>query len=353
MTDITMQLAAVAHKALGRRVRWPFPEEEQVRWVQDKRHMLLMAERVGIACPRTFMMSEDENLEDVSRKITYPAVIKPRFSRFLRDRVWASGSVQYAGGREELIAKYHESSVRIPGPLVQERIVGEGRGVFLLVWDGKLKAAFGHRRLREKPPWGGVSVCCESVRLDEDLVQKALALLQAVGWQGVAMVEFKVDRRDGQPKLMEVNGRFWGSLQLAIDAGMDFPLLLHRLAMGEKMPPQLEYKVGVMSRWLLGDLDHLLIRFRHPRGPAGITEDSGSRLVACLKFLNFFERNSRLDVVRFDDLRPGWFELKHYVRESLHGFSWRRAPASIPGRTVHTVSGGAESKPPTDHVTPS
>ena len=62
---------------------------------------------------------------------------------------------------------------------------------------------------------------------------------------------------------MEVNGRFWGSLQLAIDAGMNFPLLFYRLAIGEDVPSQFDYKAGVRSRWLLGDLDQLLIRLTH------------------------------------------------------------------------------------------
>jgi predicted ATP-grasp superfamily ATP-dependent carboligase len=294
-----------------------------------------MAERVGIACPRTFMTSEDENLEDVSRKITYPAVIKPRFSRFLRGGAWASGSVQYAGGREELIAKYHESSVRIPGPLVQERIVGEGRGVFLLVWDGELKAAFGHRRLREKPPWGGVSVYSETVPLDSALVQQSLELLQAIRWQGPAMVEFKLDERDGRAKFMEVNGRFWGSLQLAIDAGVNFPLLLYRLALGESVPVQRDYRVGIRSRWLLGDLDNLLIRLRGRNWPNGLPGSDRSKLKATLDFLKLYESNSRFDVLRFGDLGPGWFEFKDYVRATLR--SLRRhssAAVSSEGRST-------------------
>jgi hypothetical protein len=200
---------------------------------------------------------------------------------------------------------------------VQEKVEGEGRGVFLLLWDGEVKAAFCHRRLREKPPWGGVSVLSESLPLDEELVGRSAALLRKLGWQGVAMVEYKLDARDARAKLMEVNGRFWGSLQLAIDAGMDFPLLLYRLATGEDVPAQRNYRAGVKSRWLLGDLDHLWIRLRHAQGPNGAPLGGGSRLRACLDFLKLAERGQRYDVMRAEDFGPAWFELKGYVRDAL------------------------------------
>jgi len=149
--------------------------------------------------------------------------------------------------------------------------------------------------------------------LNDELVEKSLALLKAIGWQGVAMVEYKVDRRDGWPKLMEVNGRFWGSLQLAIDAGMNFPLMLYRLATGEQVPPQFKYRAGVRCRWLIGDFDHLLIRFTHPLNPDGSRSSAGSRLRACLNFMKFWEPNTRNEVFRLDDPAPGWFEIKGYV----------------------------------------
>ena len=83
-------------------------------------------------------------------------------------------------------------------------------------------AFFAHKRLRERPPWGGVSVLSESAEPDPRLKALARQLLDDACWHGVAMVEFKV-APDGTPYLMEINTRFWGSLQLAIDAGVDFP----------------------------------------------------------------------------------------------------------------------------------
>ena len=317
MTDVTVQLVVRVRDLLPERVHIPFPSEEKIDWVQDKRRVLLTAREVGMGIPETFLLEPDERLEEVAPRVRFPVVIKPRFSRYLCGNRWVNGDVRYARDADELKATYLASHAKIPFPLVQEKIEGEGRGVFLLLWNGEMKAAFCHRRLREKPPWGGPSVYRESIPLDESLVRKSAALLRTIGWQGAAMVEFKMDGRNGEAKLMEVNGRFWGSLQLASDAGMNFPLLLYRLVCGEHAAAQFDYQSGVRSRWLLGDLDHLLIRLRGERGPDG-SGIRGTRLGACMDFLKFHERNTRYEVFRREDFRPGIQEIRDYLKALGH-----------------------------------
>jgi predicted ATP-grasp superfamily ATP-dependent carboligase len=319
VTDVTVRLVAEMRDRMAGQIIIPMPPAEVIHQSQDKAFVLALAQKLGIACPRTVTPADGEDVREVARDLAFPVVIKSRFSYFYQDGRWRSGRVQYASSPEELAARYRESSQHIPQPLVQEKLNGEGRGVFLLVWNGQLKGAFCHRRLREKPPWGGVSVHRESIPLDQKLVEQSFTLLKALGWQGVAMVEFKMDARDGTAKLMEVNGRFWGSLQLAIDAGADFPLLLYRLATGENVPAQFEYRVGVKSRWLLGDLDHLLITMRNPGALNGSAPRS--RLHALAQFLKFYEPGIRYEVFRMDDPRPGWFESKSYFQDMLKGLT--------------------------------
>ena len=320
MGDITTWLASEARESIETWTELPIPGPDQIKQAQDKGQVLDLAQRLGIPCPAVASLARADDLAQAARRIGYPLVIKPRFSHFRRNGCWVSGPVQYAYSEQDLRQKYHECEARIPQPLIQERLSGEGRGVFLLVWDGQLKGAFCHRRLREKPPWGGVSVYRESIPLDEGLVEKSFTLLKALSWRGVAMIEFKMDARDGLPKLMEVNGRFWGSLQLAIDAGLNFPLLLYRLACGENVRPEFDYKIGVKSGWLLGDLDQLLIRLT--RSGNGLPE--GSKLKACAEFVKFRERDLHYEVFRRDDPRPGWFELKSYMREILRSVKGSR-----------------------------
>lgn len=328
MSDVTMRLAAeVAPELMALGTRWPFPSLESIELAQDKRHVLKVASGLGMACPRE-LLPEASAVEDVAPTLRYPVVIKPRFSRYLHCDTWVQGSVQYADNPAELIALYRTCHSRIPNPLVQEWVEGVGCGVFVLRWDGQLKAAFSHRRLREKPASGGVSVLCESAPLDECLVGDCIHLLSALRWQGPAMVEFKLDR-SARPVLMEVNGRFWGSLQLALDAGVNFPAMLYRLAVGETLPSCSDYRIGVRSRWLLGDLDRLLLRLLG-RKATGRQVANGSRVQACREFLDFSATSGRLENPRWDDLRPFWFECGSYLRKRTLSLG-RSRPAPTTG----------------------
>jgi predicted ATP-grasp superfamily ATP-dependent carboligase len=125
-------------------------------------------------------------------------------------------------------------------------------------------------------------------------------------------VEFKHDARDGVSKLLEINGRFWGSLQLAIDAGVDFPYLLYRLAVEGDVAPTRGYEVGTRLRWWLGDLDSLALQLRGRRGWA-------ERRGAIREFLHPAGRPARAEVLRRDDLAPAALELWQYAGDALQG----------------------------------
>ena len=154
-----------------------------------------------------------------------------------------------------------------------------------------------------------------------DMRRFAQLLLDDLRWRGVAMVEFKVDRRDGQPRLMEINGRFWGSLQLAIDAGVDFPSILIDSFSGRVVAPSSPYRVGVRSRWFWGDVDALLLQlFSH----AVVAHPIRDRARAIGAFLKLWGPQLHYDNPRRSDLKP-------WIRETAHWF--RRVATSQLGRT--------------------
>ena len=203
--------------------------------------------------------------------------------------------------------------------LIQERIVGPGVGVFVLFDRGQLLAAFAHRRLREKPPSGGVSVLRESVPLAPSLRHYAVRLLGGPGLAWGRDDGIQAGPPDRKYYLMEVNGRFWGSLQLAIDAGVDFPYLFYQLALDRHPDVCGSYRAGVKSRWLLGDLDHLLLRLFKSDRALRLPESAPSRARTLLDFLKFAEPGLHYEVVDPDDLQPCFREIRQYARAFAAG----------------------------------
>jgi predicted ATP-grasp superfamily ATP-dependent carboligase len=317
--DVTTHLVARNRDALEQHCAVAAPPFEAFDLVANKWRLLQRAARCGIAIPHTHVVDAVSGLKGALSQIEYPAVVKPVRSRIPTDLGWLVGTVHYAHSEVDLLHLYRTVDYLACHPsLIQERIVGPGRGLFVLCDRGRLCAAFAHRRLRERPPSGGMSVLCESVALDPQLRDDAMRLLGPLGWHGVAMLEYKQDRRTGKVFLMEVNGRFWGSLQLAVDAGVDFPYLSYQLALGQRPEVPLTYQIGVKSRWLLGDLDHLLLRlFRSDRD---IPDWAPSKRRTLFEFLKFFAPSMRYDVFHWNDARPAVYELRDYTKDYMRSF---------------------------------
>jgi len=325
MTDVTMgEILSHADRFSGH-VGIPFDGYDQYSALSDKERLFRQALALEIAVPATVFSTDlDRKVArqggDVlsGRGLSYPVVVKPAASRIRTDRGWTATSVSYALRPKQLQAILSDSSESRPRFLIQEKIQGPGIGIFLLLSRGKVLARFAHQRVREKPPSGGVSVVCRSIEPPADAMRAAEALLGLSGWSGVAMVEFKRDRRDGRCKLMEVNARFWGSLQLAISAGVDFPYLLYRAATGNQPENSTTYRKGLFSRWELGDLDHLLIRLKGSRAGLNLPVGAPSKFQTLARFsLDFIRPEIRSEVLRFDDPRPFFFEIDRYVKDIL------------------------------------
>lgn len=269
----------------------------------DKHGLTDRAAAAGLSVPRGVLIADPAALEGLPPGFEYPVVLKARRSRFLAEGRWVAGDARIVRDAGELATAARTPGLR-QGALLQEFVPGHGEAVFLLARAGRTLAAFAHRRIREKPPTGGVSVMRESIAPDPDLLAGSERLLAALDWTGVAMVEFR--RPPDEPAvLMEINPRLWGSLQLAVDAGVDFPSLLIALHRGETVPPA-SPRLGVRCRWLLGDLDHLLICLRRRQARAATGRGAG-QVVG--DFVRGFFDGSRLEVCRRDDLRPFGREL--------------------------------------------
>ena len=250
----TQVLVTKNRERLEKMVRIPFADPGLALRVHDKGFLASFAREHGVDSPATFVPEGPEAAAAMAPKLPYPVLVKPRHSSGGRGIVRVDREADFQAG-------YARVHTRYPGPIVQECIPpgGEALGVAVLMnYASDPRASFAYRRLREYPIAGGPSTLRESI-WNPELLETAERLLSLLGWVGVAMVEFKVDPRDGRPKLLEVNPRFWGSLHHAIRCGVDFPFLLYSLAVEGDVARVHGYRVGAKSRSLLhGDLLHFL-----------------------------------------------------------------------------------------------
>ena len=303
------------HVDLFAGVRIPTSDLHHFRRACDKEAVLALARTLGVAVPAQWTVPGENGTVPEIPLEHFPVVVKPARSVAGSVGHRRKVGVRHANTPDQLRARVRELGPGAGPFLIQSRVEGPGIGVFLLRWGGQVLASFAHRRIREKPPSGGVSVSCESIAMPPALLAQSTSLLDALDWAGVAMIEYKHDTRSGKTYLMEINPRFWGSLQLAIDAGVDFPWYLTQLALGQQIVPVHQWRVGVRSRWCLGELDHLIARLRRSRVELDLPVDAPGVLRTAASILVPWRRGQRGDVFRFSDPAPA-------LREAL---TWMRA----------------------------
>ncbi|HUE28748.1 MAG TPA: ATP-grasp domain-containing protein [Solirubrobacteraceae bacterium] len=279
MEDATCEWLLSHGDELAENVEWLLPPAESFALARDKASTFSLAQELGIPVPRTYTPASAGELGDlVASNPVEEFVVKPRTS---------SGSAGIVYG-SDIRAISLEQHWELHGPLLlQERIPRDGvaYGVSLL-FDraGQERAAFAHRRLREYPVSGGPSTQRVSAELGE-LHSYSRRLLSSLDWAGVAMVEWKIHPQGNRPMLLEINPRFWGSLALAVHAGVDFPTLYADAALGRPLPSALpSYPAGIVSRWMLpGDI------LRYATSPADQREPLGDFLRGSLRNAEEFD----------------------------------------------------------------
>ena len=304
MTEQTIAIL-LQHREHLTGIGLPFAGSDTIDRLADKCRLTELATSLSVPCPESVHVDPDAGAADL-HSLDYPVVIKPGKSWLATASGWLHSTVSHAADADaagDIIASSPELALH--PYMIQQHVPGHGSGVFAIYDHGKPLAFFAHRRIHEKPPRGGISVICESVAVDDRLLEHSRRLLDAVQWHGVAMVEFRVD--GDQAWLMEVNTRFWGSLQLSIDAGVDFPWMLYQLSRGQPPEAVEGYREGVRLRWLFGDLDWLYLVIKDSE--FGLMKKLG----AVLNFLFIAPFTSRHEINRLSDMAPFRLELRQYL----------------------------------------
>lgn len=286
--DTMLFLAKNAQKL---QCRLGFPDYETIKAASDKSLLIKHAMEHNIPCPKTFFITKPEDLRDCIPEISFPVVLKPK---------WGDGGkgIRFMDSTDEL-NKNAAGYLAKNGPfLLQEKIPFTTKFTVgtLSNADHELRRACVIRELRNYPIETGQACFVETVE-DQNLVSLSEKLLKSLNFTGIADIDFVIDERDNKPKLMEVNSRFWGSVQVAINAGCDFPVLLHRMLQDGDIARSFSYKTGVRCRYVLfNDLARVLTILRRAV-PLKVKQK------AVLDFLRFHEDEGYY-VYSLDDLVP-------------------------------------------------
>jgi predicted ATP-grasp superfamily ATP-dependent carboligase len=288
---------AAADRLRGRfpsEVRVALPSCESLAVANDKERTAELARRLGLRTPRERRIASLEEAQAAWRELGAPLVLKSAREEGVK-------TVRYARAEAGVPAAFEAARTASGGAvLAQEYIAGEGYGFSALYWNGVLQRSLMHRRVREWPPSGGTSACAESVPDAPALAQAGAALLDALRWHGVAMVEFKGALAPGALALIEINAKFWGSHDVALAAGVDFPGDLVALLEGRTLAPAQAPPKAVRFAWPFGgDLWHGLFR---PASLPAVLRDALSPAVG--------------HSWRLDDLSPLVFEIAQWARSA-------------------------------------
>jgi hypothetical protein len=297
------------------------PRPGPLAHVLDKTKTLATAEAIGITTPQSWQPQPTDNFPARAAKLTYPVILKwadpPAALPLLASCGLRFEKTEYIADATALIAALHRYDVMASWPLVQNYVAGHGVGQMFHMQKGRATLRFQHRRIHEWPPEGGVSTLCASIPLDQYADQQAQseALLTRIGWEGPAMVEYRRDCTTGRFWLMEINGRFWGSLPLASHSGVNFAWETYRSALFGGVEPQPRIAI-CRARYMVPETRRLL----HV-----LLGNKSADLQFCAMplrdllgyVLGFFDPRMRYFVWRWSDPGPFFADVRNIIRKAL------------------------------------
>jgi predicted ATP-grasp superfamily ATP-dependent carboligase len=298
------------------------PRRDRLDSVIDKRRTLDIARHVGLLVPQTWQPVAGEDFAARAAAMEYPLVAKWANPPAVMDRLEQAGlewiKAAYVHTPRELLALLDRYARVGVWPLIQQYCGGVGLGQMLYMADGRATLRFQHRRLHEWPPEGGVSSYCraEPAHLHEAQMVLSERLLAALDWEGPAMVEYRYEPDSGRYWLMEVNGRFWGSLPLARHCGATFAWESYRRRVLGQTDPAPEPRDDLRARYMVPETKRL-VRLLLAADRIGDPFFRPRPIADLLGYLaTFFDPRGRYYVFNASDPRPFLRDLGQMVRKA-------------------------------------
>ena len=217
---------------ISKYVKLLLPPKQSLAICLDKIQTMKFASAHNICIPKTYLFKSMKDVNYLKKVGNFPIIIKSA------DEVDKKIPTLYISSREDLDENLIEKIFALNSSFIaQERIFGGAEAFFAIYKNGLLIDYMMHERMRESPITGGPSTKARSI-YKQDLYTFGKLALDKLKWNGVAMVEFKRDTL-GQLHLLEINPKFWGSLDLALATGVNFPTLAVKIAAGKNVTPKI------------------------------------------------------------------------------------------------------------------
>lgn len=278
-------LAVAAHREQLSTVTGLFvADRSTIAKLMDKGNCMQAAADLGVPIPKTYYPTA--GTEEIRTTATFPVLIKPRIASGARGIVRVDDP-------SELARKYEAVERMYPDPIIQEFVDHSGGHYSIgTIFDKGAEPVATHvyKETRQYPASGGPAIAAHTVER-EPWVDSVLDLLRAHDWKGPAHMDVLYDPDTEEYKLIEVNPRFWSSLSLTINSGVDIPRILYKLAVDGDVPPSDGlYREGMNYRWIVPN--EFLWLWSHDRKLEAARE------------LGWWDRNTCCATLSRDDLRP-------------------------------------------------
>ena len=277
-----------------------FPEYPTLETVTNKSFLVRHALEQGIPCPQSVFIERPEDMRNLKKILEFPAVLKP-------DRGSGGKGITFVNSMKEFhtigvgfFEKYGPFVIQEKIPFVHKYTVG-----VLCNADSKVRRACIIKEIRNYPVETGPACYVETVTSPE-ILNLSVRLMESLNYFGIADIDFLIDSRTGKPQLMEINPRFWGSLQVAINAGVDFPSLLFELMKDGDIEKSMNYKTGIRCRHLV--FDDLLRLFSILKGNFGWSY----KVKSITDFLTFHPEDGYY-IFSLEDLKP----FRHHIKNKI------------------------------------
>ncbi len=278
-----------------------FPYSEVLERVMRKDMVLPIAKTIGIKVPATICVNDSEDLHRAADCVNFPVILKFSSVGSRPEGAMWHFKTRYVDSREELHRLADSYSPCGDALLVQEYAIGSYLGLGIARSKQGIKAIFQWTALREYE--AGLGAFRVSMEPNRDIVEKSSELLAKVHYEGVAEVEYRLNKKTGEFTFMEVNPRLWGGTAFAVACGADFPWMSYCIATNRPMEQASRYRVGKYSRNLSGDLVWLYnaIRGRYIHEHPNIRYFPGQ---AMKDFVLSLGKRTTFDQESFGDIGP-------------------------------------------------